>query len=68
MHSGQFFNYFRNNLFIDFDSFNCCTISELAGPGNKPTPAQMELRLVQSKSDIENPKDTFKAQLVPFPS
>ncbi|KAL5009528.1 hypothetical protein ScPMuIL_011833 [Solemya velum] len=36
---------------------------KLAGPGNKPTPAQMELRLVQSKSDIENPKDTFKAQL-----
>ncbi|XP_053397690.1 pyridoxal kinase-like [Mercenaria mercenaria] len=35
---------------------------EVAGPGNKPTPAQMELRLIQSKSDIENPKINFTAK------
>ncbi|KAL4233160.1 hypothetical protein ACF0H5_007845 [Mactra antiquata] len=34
---------------------------EAAGPGKKPTPAQMELRLVQSLRDIENPKITFTA-------
>lgn len=35
---------------------------EAAGKGNKPTPAQMELRLIQSKADIENPKVTFTAK------
>jgi len=34
---------------------------EAAGPGNSPSPAQMELQLVQSKRDIEEPKITFKA-------
>ncbi|OWF50214.1 pyridoxal kinase-like isoform X2 [Mizuhopecten yessoensis] len=33
----------------------------LAGKGNKPTPEQMELRLVQSKADIEEPKIVFSA-------
>uniref|UniRef100_A0A3B3REB2 Pyridoxal kinase n=1 Tax=Paramormyrops kingsleyae TaxID=1676925 RepID=A0A3B3REB2_9TELE len=28
---------------------------EIAGPGRRPTPAQLELRMVQSKADIENP-------------
>lgn len=27
----------------------------MAGPGKKPSPAQLELRMVQSKADIENP-------------
>lgn len=34
---------------------------EKAGPGNKPNSAQMELRLVQSKADIENPEILYKA-------
>ncbi|XP_060065425.1 pyridoxal kinase-like [Ylistrum balloti] len=33
----------------------------LAGTGNKPTPEQMELRLIQSKADIEDPKILFDA-------
>nr|XP_022291644.1 pyridoxal kinase-like [Crassostrea virginica] len=33
----------------------------LAGEGNTPTPAQMELQLVQSKADIENPPLTHSA-------
>ena len=37
-------------------------ISEAAGQGNKPTPAQMELRLVQCKGFIENPKIEIHAQ------
>lgn len=38
--------------------------NEAAGPGNKPTPAQMELRLIQSKADVENPKITFTAKKI----
>lgn len=34
---------------------------ELAGPGNTPTPAQIELQLIQSKKDIENPEITINA-------
>ncbi|XP_063405266.1 pyridoxal kinase-like [Mytilus trossulus] len=34
---------------------------EQAGPGNTPNSAQMELRLVHSKKDIENPNIIFKA-------
>lgn len=34
---------------------------EKAGPGNTPNSAQMELRLVQSKADIENPTILYKA-------
>ncbi|XP_060596941.1 pyridoxal kinase-like [Ruditapes philippinarum] len=37
---------------------------EVAGKGNTPTPAQMELRLIQSKSDIENPKINFTAEKI----
>lgn len=33
----------------------------LAGKGNTPTPEQMELRLIQSKADIEQPEITFEA-------
>ncbi|CAF94229.1 unnamed protein product, partial [Tetraodon nigroviridis] len=29
--------------------------NDVAGPGKKPSPAQLELRMVQSKADIENP-------------
>lgn len=29
---------------------------DISGPGNKPTPAQIELQLIQSKKDIENPE------------
>ena len=36
-------------------------VSELAG-GGVPTRAQLELRLVQSKADIENPELCIKAQ------
>ncbi|KAL3882910.1 hypothetical protein ACJMK2_029212 [Sinanodonta woodiana] len=32
-----------------------------AGPNNKPSPYQMELRLIQSKKDIENPHITIYA-------
>ncbi|TRZ03954.1 hypothetical protein DNTS_027910 [Danionella cerebrum] len=28
---------------------------EAAGPNRKPSPAQLELRMVQSKADIEDP-------------
>ncbi|XP_038277207.2 pyridoxal kinase [Dermochelys coriacea] len=31
------------------------------GKGNKPSPAQLELRMVQSKKDIENPEIIIKA-------
>ncbi|KAK3582051.1 hypothetical protein CHS0354_025657 [Potamilus streckersoni] len=33
----------------------------IAGPSNKPSPYQMELRLIQSKKDIENPHITIYA-------
>lgn len=33
----------------------------LAGEGNRPTPAQMELQLVQSKMDIEAPPNSYNA-------
>ncbi|XP_068698790.1 pyridoxal kinase-like isoform X2 [Montipora capricornis] len=36
----------------------------LAGEGNRPTAAQIELRLIQSLDDIRNPSITFKAQPV----
>lgn len=35
---------------------------KLAGPGVKPTMGQMELRIVQSKADIENPEVKFHAE------
>ena len=34
---------------------------DAAGAGNKPSVSQMELRLIQSKADIESPKITFAA-------
>ncbi|PVD29273.1 hypothetical protein C0Q70_11870 [Pomacea canaliculata] len=36
--------------------------TKIAEKGMRPTPAQMELRLVQSKADIENPQVSLKAQ------
>ena len=39
-------------------------LTGLAGEGNKPTPGQIELRLIQSLDDIRNPKITFKAHQV----
>ncbi|XP_033741395.1 pyridoxal kinase-like isoform X2 [Pecten maximus] len=38
-----------------------CHALRLAGKGNKPTPEQMELRLIQSKADIEHPTIQFEA-------
>lgn len=38
---------------------------EAAGPGTKPTMAQMELRLIQSKCDIEMPKIICEAVKLP---
>lgn len=35
---------------------------KLAGPGVKPNMGQMELRIVQSKADIENPQVKFHAE------
>ncbi|XP_006137992.2 pyridoxal kinase isoform X1 [Pelodiscus sinensis] len=37
---------------------------EQAGKGNKPNPAQLELRMVQSKKDIENPEIIIKATVL----
>jgi len=38
-----------------------CCVTALAAPGKTPTAAQKELRLIQSKSDIENPRIIVKA-------
>uniref|UniRef100_A0A1A7WPB9 Pyridoxal kinase n=1 Tax=Iconisemion striatum TaxID=60296 RepID=A0A1A7WPB9_9TELE len=38
--------------------------NEVAGPGNKPSPAQLELRMVQSKADIENPAIVIEAKVL----
>lgn len=37
---------------------------EVSGERIKPTPAQMELRLIQSKDDIEHPKVLIQAEEV----
>ena len=37
---------------------------EIAGPGKKPTPAQLELRMVQSKADIEDPALVVEATVL----
>lgn len=36
-------------------------LSEVAGANRKPSPAQLELRMVQSKADIEDPAIIVKA-------
>jgi pyridoxine kinase len=33
----------------------------MAGPGKRPSPAQLELRMVQSKKDIEYPAIVVEA-------
>ncbi|XP_056145605.1 pyridoxal kinase-like [Lampris incognitus] len=38
--------------------------NEMAGPGKRPNPAQLELRMVQSKADIENPALVVKATVL----
>ncbi|CAL1582792.1 unnamed protein product [Knipowitschia caucasica] len=38
--------------------------NELAGPGKKPNAAQLELRMVQSKADIENPAVVLEARVI----
>lgn len=38
--------------------------SELAGPGRRPSPPQLELRMVQSKADIEDPAIVTEATLI----
>ncbi|XP_068602475.1 pyridoxal kinase-like [Brachionichthys hirsutus] len=37
--------------------------NEMAGPGKRPSPAQLELRMVQSKADIENPAIVVEAKV-----
>lgn len=39
-------------------------VSEMAGPGKRPSPAQLELRMVQSKADIENPAVVLEARVL----
>ncbi|XP_029315495.1 pyridoxal kinase-like [Cottoperca gobio] len=38
--------------------------NEMAGPGKRPSPAQLELRMVQSKADIENPAIVVEAKVL----
>uniref|UniRef100_A0A667ZVP6 Pyridoxal kinase n=1 Tax=Myripristis murdjan TaxID=586833 RepID=A0A667ZVP6_9TELE len=38
--------------------------NEMAGPGKRPSPAQLELRMVQSKADIENPAIAVEAMVL----
>lgn len=40
------------------------SVSALAEPGTTPTMEQMELRLVQSRSDIDNPQVELRAEAV----
>uniref|UniRef100_A0A8C9TF57 Pyridoxal kinase n=1 Tax=Scleropages formosus TaxID=113540 RepID=A0A8C9TF57_SCLFO len=37
---------------------------EMAGPGRRPSPAQLELRMVQSKADIEDPAIVVEATVL----
>lgn len=56
---------------LDFshpESLNFLSLSEVAGPGKKPSPAQLELRMVQSKADIENPVIAVEAKVLKKPS
>ncbi|XP_068185328.1 pyridoxal kinase-like [Antennarius striatus] len=38
--------------------------NEMSGPGKRPNPAQLELRMVQSKADIENPAIVVEANVL----
>lgn len=40
------------------------SLSELAGPGRRPSPPQLELRMVQSKADIEDPAIVTEATVI----
>ena len=42
------------------------SLTALAGEGNKPTAFQRELRMVQSKGDIENPHIVVNAKPLSF--
>lgn len=39
---------------------------EQAGPGNNPSSAQIELRLIKSMNDLVNPQMDYKANIVKF--
>ena len=39
-------------------------VPELAGPGRRPSPPQLELRMVQSKADIEDPAIVMRATVI----
>lgn len=39
-------------------------LTEVACPNQKPSPAQLELRMVQSKADIEDPAIIVKAVIL----
>lgn len=45
-------------------AFLLISLSEMAGPGKRPSPAQLELRMVQSKADIENPAIVVEAKVL----
>ncbi|KAK6310052.1 hypothetical protein J4Q44_G00199330 [Coregonus suidteri] len=38
--------------------------NKMAGPGKRPSPAQLELRMVQSKKDIEDPAIVVEATVL----
>ena len=50
------------SLFLPF--FLSLCPAGMAGPGQKPSPAQLELRMVQSKADIENPDIVIEATVL----
>lgn len=43
---------------------SCLCSSAQAGAGQKPSPAQLELRMVQSKKDIEDPEIVVQATVL----
>lgn len=56
-----------NKLFLSFFTL-LFSLSEMAGPGKRPSPAQLELRMVQSKADIEKPAIVVEAKVLQKPS
>lgn len=56
----------KNNEGIIHVFFNAPSLSppELAGPGRRPSPPQLELRMVQSKADIEDPAIVTEATVI----
>ena len=60
MYVCEFSTYFADGLETRLYMLFVCAAA-LAGPGKIPTSAQKELRLIQSKSDIENPRIVVEA-------